>query len=1305
MGGGVKKRTNPIYALRRRWMNFKLFIFILILFSTASAASAQQLSFTVSTDTIYAFEQMVVTNTSNGIPAWASYKWVFSGAKSITFMDTVIFIDSMTYISNNAQFAIIPGLPGNSQWDSLKVILIALDTNGIPLNYSSASQGLVLGNSRWTAVCTNIPDPCVNLVCNGSFETIISPALIAKGLYYAESWHGLDGEVFNQNSTNPAFDVSVNMFGTQAASSGNGYAGFHPRWATNTPTYHQEVITSVLTENLYVGQNYTVEFKASLSEASSNACSLTVYIDENASPMSYGADLYSAIASNPSGIVPNGQGYITDKNNWISWQGSYAPSVNTFQHPIMVIGAPDQTSQVSVSGGDPSLSNLAYYYIDEVAVIPDPPYIEIFSEVSGPCYQYYVEARNPQNVASYQWIVNGIPEPGASGASAYLYSKGPIIECEVTNFHGCKQRFHVEVDYCVHNHSNGSASNIVVNNMNVADIKSLYTGGSSTWTTTEPINILGTLTIDEDFTFLGCTQMVMGRDAKIVVEPNVTPGIALTINNCTIYSCNFECFMWDGIYATDPNSSVLIYESTISHAKNAVYSRNNPELDIQGNTFSNNLIGIHLTNHQRDCSPVPPGETPPTPVPANVIISDNDFLGDLWIFQAFLSQYLPGFNGMEWGIRVDTVDLLTIGTSNTFDGLSCGIHINTGNVEIIGNQFYNITHHTSNPGVDEPFGHLTHYLYKEGAIVANSRKPSGSGNPAPPPSIYCIPAFLDIENNDFQDCRIGIYDWKVPVTLTDNSFTNIKYNALRAQGVASAEIKRNTNTYSLVQSLFPWNVFNYEYYIGETSPSTLGYDIDISANEVLTYKSGILLINATSTGNPVIQPQRSVDIHNNTIQLNDVGTNPWLHGIRLQGCDRAIVRYNEINNIDQNNYPTTSQPMNNFHGIHVAQTVDASVYANNPVRRFGKGVYNIGFNEGTQYWCNHFVENYDGFYVEGTGPGTNSWVSDQLIGDTENKNCFHGTIQYRINNQANFTSNFVWFYTGNNDFSNCFAPCLPQLLSYGITEQIGNEAECRNTSFEYEEPSEREAMFGRTVRDEDTTYGILQQEFAWYARAHLFRTLLGDSSMIYMGVSEDSVYANFFNFFSYSNIAAFEKIADLIAHYNIDEALWDNQSIVTQTLVEFNLQRVFEVYLESWALDKETDSVQEALLYPIAMLTPYLGGNGVYGARVMLDLDPLNHGLPYRKGKEEVQSNRLELNLYPNPAKDYVLIEVKGLAEQTEGVIEVCDVQGRVVCRWSSQFPDPLARFNLNGLQDGIYMVHLITSEGQQISGKLFVKH
>jgi hypothetical protein len=1305
-GGGVKTNTNPLKLLCRRRLNLKFLICSMLLLSAVTVTSAQQLSFTVSADTVYSADHIVITNTSSGVPSWASFEWVFSGATNITFLDTASYLDSMTFVMNDSLFTIIPGYPNNNPWDSLKIVLIAKDTNGIPLNYPAARHGMVLGLYLWTSVCTNIPDPCVNLVCNGSFETISSTAIEPKALYYAESWYGLDAEVFNTNANHFLypweFDVPVNMFGTQAASSGIGYAGFHPRWAPNTPTYHQEVITTVLTENLYSGQNYTVKFKASLAEASSKANSLIVYIDDNAPTMSYGVDLYSAIASNPTGVVTNGQGFITDKNNWVLVQGTYAPAANTFQPPKMIIGAPDQSSEVTVSGGNPSIPGLAYYYIDDVAVVPDPPYIELFSEVAGPCNQYYVEAKNPQNVASYQWIVNGVPEPGATSTSAYLFSKGPLIECEVTNFHGCKRVFQVNVEYCVHDHSNGSAYNIIVNNMNVADIRNMYTGGSSTWTTNEPINILGTLTIDEDFTFLDCPQIVMGRDAKIVVKPNLTPGIVLTINQCTIYSCNFECFMWDGIYATDPNSSVLIYESTISHAKNAVYSRNNPELDIRGNTFSNNLIGIHLTNHQRDCSPGLPGQNPP-PIPANAMISSNTFTGDLWNFQAFLSQYLPGFNGMEWGIRVDTVDLLTIGSSNTFRDLSCGIHINTGNVVIENNTFENISHHTNMPGVDEPFGHIVNSQYKEGAIVVNKKLPAGSGGSTLPPSIYCVPASLAVEQNYFENCRMGVYAWKVPVIMTENTFLNTKYNALRGHELISAEIKRNTHTYNNVQILAPLNVFNYEYYIGQTVPQYLvGYSIDISENVVTTYKSGMMLINATSTGIPDQQPQRRVDIHHNLIQLNDVSSDPWLHGIRLHGCDRAIVRSNEIKNIDLADYPLTNKPMNNFHGIHVAQSVNANIYSNDPIKRFGKGVYNIGFNEGTQYWCNHFVENYDGFYVEAPGAGISTWVSDQLLSHDENKNCFHGNVNYRVNNQSG--GNPMWFFSGSDDPSNCFAPCENYNLSFMANEHLGAEVTCRNTTFEYEDSGIRENLFGAVVRDEDTLYGGLQTEFEWYARGHLYRTLLGDTSFIYMGVSEDSVYANFFSFFSNSNIAAFEVISDLIAHHELEQALWDNQSIVTQTLVEFNLQRVYEAYLNSWAQDRELDSAQAALLYNIALLTPYVGGNAVYTARVMLDIDPLNYGLAYKEGKETFYPGKLDMHLYPNPASGYLLVELKGLGDMEGAWLEMYDLQGRLVYRHRDIINGGQLHLSITDIKDGLYLVRVMLDNGTQSTRKLIVR-
>jgi len=83
-----------------------------------------------------------------------------------------------------------------------------------------------------------------------------------------------------------------------------------------------------------------------------------------------------------------------------------------------------------------------------------------------------------------------------------------------------------------------------------------------------------------------------------------------------------------------------------------------------------------------------------------------------------------------------------------------------------------------------------------------------------------------------------------------------------------------------------------------------------------------------------------------------------------------------------------------------------------------------------------------------------------------------------------------------------------------------------------------------------------------------------------------------------------------------------------------------------------------------------------------------------------VQSARLDLNVHPNPANDYVRIRVIGGSKNS--TIEVMDIQGSVV-RKLELTDNPVVRIETSNLDTGIYFIKY--SNGvQSLTKKLVVK-
>ena len=99
--------------------------------------------------------------------------------------------------------------------------------------------------------------------------------------------------------------------------------------------------------------------------------------------------------------------------------------------------------------------------------------------------------------------------------------------------------------------------------------------------------------------------------------------------------------------------------------------------------------------------------------------------------------------------------------------------------------------------------------------------------------------------------------------------------------------------------------------------------------------------------------------------------------------------------------------------------------------------------------------------------------------------------------------------------------------------------------------------------------------------------------------------------------------------------------IIFDTMIDQNRQLTNDIYLRSVAVDAEIDSTDELALLAIALLTPCIGGDGVYAARAMLGIDADDYGLAYRKGNEmQNEVTRTEdIRAYPNPAQDQLWFE------------------------------------------------------------------
>lgn len=136
------------------------------------------------------------------------------------------------------------------------------------------------------------------------------------------------------------------------------------------------------------------------------------------------------------------------------------------------------------------------------------------------------------------------------------------------------------------------------------------------------------------------------------------------------------------------------------------------------------------------------------------------------------------------------------------------------------------------------------------------------------------------------------------------------------------------------------------------------------------------------------------------------------------------------------------------------------------------------------------------------------------------------------------------------------------------------------------------------------------------------------------------------------------------------------------------------------------DENQRQTLEAIALLTPYIGGDAVYSARVMLGINPNNYNLAYRQEKPTNNSiaTTLENNalVYPSPAKDVLTIEFDKKIEKTSTFI-LTDIAGRKIQEFELVQGKSKFTLDVSLLNNGIYFYNLSTDS--RIKGKVIINN
>lgn len=1147
--------------------------------------------------------------------------------------------------------------------------------------------------------------PCDELIFNGGFESAdlkTTVQNVQNNLFYFPFFHKIYdlngffgtfdtyqdlvchwrqipdfGEFYNNISADLAQIYSGGTSGTPVIS-GQNCGKIHMSTCGTADTANIGLVSNV---RLVAGTTYKLFLYYMISGPSANITGLKVGFSTD-STISY-------IAQNPKIDYYLNLPYI-GPNTWIDTILTFIPPKD-YQSLILF---PKDTL------GPQGVCHLAQVYIDSVSLRPYPPTVQPI--ISGPTFIcpgnisptiYHIQ--NYDSVYLYQMTIDGnmsdlrvIHEPYFT-INWTNFSTG---KHEIALWNWCGRHVIMEVEICC-DPFNG-----------LADFYFCHDTIHTDTILGKNISLCDTNFIEGTVMFSSQCDIASAADAMILVLPNSK----LYIDSCLVRDgCND---WWKGIRLFDSTAELIVSNSTFEGALSAILAKNNAKVEARNCNFINNQTGISIINYNPDCGMYDPQNPPPDPPVSKTYIAGCHFEVNSSILPV---PHVPDFIG----VNIKKVYRITIGDdasaslTNSFNNLHYGIKAEFSDLYIFNNEFNNIGR-----VVDQVH---TSYLNIpiEGAIhCQKSLNAFGSGA-----SLSCyIDCFANVggsglKKNTFNDCNLGVFMLRYRGKLRYNEFNNMSYSSVTSR-LASGETEIYNNNITqkpgvVANNLGQSRLFDNAIYVGKSHATTAGALITVSNNTINKCKWGIHLRNCTSNANRTSSIQTKVGANDIFIDRDEYSLFPnWKFiGIRMENCHRSWVVANDIEQTS-----SLVENVNSVQGIHISQCNGASIKDNYNIENCDAGIFVVGHCQGTQFYCNYMNGCYNGFYFH---PDTimNGSAGNGIVGTaisqqgcanraTDNRWLNHSSNGLRLEGKLVNPARY-WYHRDAFNSNSSYEVIIPQnhALFYPIDPvdetNVGSHCAGQPAPIPYDELGN---WIGPIVREE-ISYEALDDEFEDYDEEALFEILYANPDIMYLGEPDDTAYQNFYNYRTNSTIASFIEIEELIDEGNINQALTENGLVVAQTVIEINRQIVNDIYLSDIENDTFPDSTNYQALLAIAMLTPYVGGEGVYSAREILGITPEDINVAYRLLTFSSVETYEHFFIYPNPARYSITIETKEDVNCNKLMTRLLSSDNRLIQERLIYFDGKKGFLSLDDISTGIYFLQIQCSGMSEL--KLLIVH
>jgi hypothetical protein len=162
-----------------------------------------------------------------------------------------------------------------------------------------------------------------------------------------------------------------------------------------------------------------------------------------------------------------------------------------------------------------------------------------------------------------------------------------------------------------------------------------------------------------------------------------------------------------------------------------------------------------------------------------------------------------------------------------------------------------------------------------------------------------------------------------------------------------------------------------------------------------------------------------------------------------------------------------------------------------------------------------------------------------------------------------------------------------------------------------------------------------------------------------------------------------------------------NGNFEAENLMEANSEFVNRIYINYDGDTIAYNNDDKQTLQSVAYQYPWIGGDAVYRARAILNMDFDDTQVPYRYSDKSI-SNLSKLMVYPNPAKNAITVYYP-IQDGENVTVEIYDPLGREVKKMDLTHDMITHSIPINTLISGLYSVRLNSNLGAHLSTKLTV--